>query len=637
MNRKLVPALAAVLLSVPALLGAEEAAAPAPKPAEPAKDGAVTIPVKVNAVLTKEEAELQAYIKAAFGSRKSLSGRKPQAIGVRQAVLQGLLKNLTIARTEKEEDVVKAAREEAKAVFDPVISASVNHTHQQSFDRTRIGRVFKRATVNVGGQNLLIFDKDAQEATQIESLVFTNPRSAHFRRERVDASSENPTGPSEVEDFTISIDQQLPWGHSVSFAGTSVRKETFNELGGEFGMPWSTNLSASLVIPIPFSKDWGSYAPAETGVKVATLNKERAYYDTKTVINTTMLSFDNAFWALAGAAENLRATMENRKQLEKLLGDLNKMVEAGRATDYGKQQMEAELAAVKELEEGAWGAYFQASNALVNLLDLDKSTVLIPDAYRGMFAEKSQGLNTKTAQEIAAENRPEIKAEKTSAKVSEVLVRFQQNQTKPDLKVNLRYDHQQLNFAFGYQDLWDSIRNLPNQDARVQSYEFAFSRAVQQRTNYGNANAARAALAAQNITVESTINRVEQEVGDALVDFYSRKRQVELATENLRLATQTYKEANDFFEKGRLTEFEITTKNRELLLADLNLVSANVAYKSAESRLLFAQGILPYLYANMTAQNSLENRRIGVLDSASALRFFGPSGAKPAPAAEPKK
>ncbi|MCW8132494.1 MAG: TolC family protein, partial [Planctomycetota bacterium] len=528
----------------------------------------------------------------------------------------------SIGKQEKDESIVKSAVEEARAVFDPVINANFTHAYNQSFDRKRIGRVFHRRTVNVGGQNLLIFDAEAQEATQIESLVFANPRPDFYRREQVDASSENPTGPAADETFDITFEQQLPWGHSITFGGTSIRHQTFDELMGEFGAPWITNLQASFVIPIPFSKDWGSYAPAETGIKVANLNRERAFWDTKTVINNTIVTIDHAFWNLAAAAENLRAASENRKSVETILADLKKMVEAGRATDYGNQQVEAELAAVREVEEGAWGAYLQASNFLVNLLDHDKKTVFIPAGYTRLI-EEHMALNTKEANQIAIENRPELKAARVSAKVSAVLVRFQQNQTKPDLKVSGTYQHKQLNFKFGYQDWWDSIRALPNQDARVQTYQFDFSRAVFNRTVYGNANAARAGEAQANVTVEATVNQIEQDVGDALVSLLSRKRQVELAAENLRLARETLKQAKEFYTGGRLTEFEIVTHNRTVLLADLSLVAASAAYKSAESQLLFAQGVLPYQYASMTAPNSLEQRRIGVLTQANALRFFG--------------
>lgn len=635
------------LLSAAFVLRAEEAPAtkPAQPQAEPKKDEPIKVPVTITEPVPQREADLQAYLKGNFpgkdgAGRKSLTGRNPELITVRQAVLAGLLKNLSIGKQEKDEAVIKAAVEEARAVFDPVINALVNHAYNESFDRQRIGRVFHRATVNVGGQNLLIFDADAQEATQIESLVFANPRPNFYRREQVDANSENPTGPAADETLSISFDQQLPWGHSISFGGTSIRHQTFDELMGEFGAPWTTNLSAAFIVPIPFSKDWGPYAPAETGIKVANLNRERAFWDTKTVINTTLVTIDHAFWSLAAAAENLRASTENRKSVESILAKLKEMVKAGRTTDYGNQQVEAELAAVKEVEEGAWGAYIQASNALVNLIDHDKNTILIPSGYSKLVDEHVK-LNTAEANQIAEENRPELKAAKISAKVSAVLVRFQQNQTKPDLKIHGRYDHKQLNFKFGYQDWWDSIRALPNQDARVQTYELDFSRAVFNRTVYGNANAARAIEAQSNITVENTVNQIEQDVGNALVDLMSRKRQVELASENLRLAQETLKQAKEFFEGGRLTEFEIVTHNREVLLADLSLVSATAAYKSAESQLLFAEGILPYLYANLTATNSLEQRRIGVLTQANALRYFGmaaPKEAAPAKAeAAPKK
>lgn len=635
MRRSLALPLIAAALAVAAYWAPGLCAADAAAPAAPEKkEETAKVPVAVAPALTEAETNLKTYIENAFpkegaqGGRSALTNRKPTAVTAQQAALAGLLRNLSMARAEKQEEVVKAAREEARAVFDPVLTASFDKTHTETFTRHRIGRVFHRATQLINGENRLVFSPEAQEATQIQYLIFANPRPNFYTHERVDASVRSPQEPQGSYTFAAQIDQQLPWGPVVSISGVSVRQQTFNELGGEFGAPWTTSLNVTVDLPLPGTKDFGRYAFADVQLKVAGYDKERAFWDTKTIINSTMVDIDHAYWDLAGAVENLRASVDNRKSLEKILADIEKMIAAGRTTDYGRQQVVAELANVKESEEAAWEGFIKASNRLNNLLDQDKSLVFFPLGYSKLLYE-TLALNTKDANEIALENRPELKAEKISKKASDLLEQFQKHQVRrPDIRFKGSYDHKQLGFVFGYQDWWDSMRNLQHQDARVENYALIYTRAVQQRTLRGQYDGAKAAAAQQGVLVEQTVNTIEQDVGDAMVLLMTRKKQLELAAENLKLAQESLKLAKEFFDGGRLTEFEIVTKNRDVLFADFSNISAAVEYKKAESQLLFAEGILPYLYANMTAPNSLEKRRIGVLDSANALRFFGPSGAK---------
>ena len=44
------------------------------------------------------------------------------------------------------------------------------------------------------------------------------------------------------------------------------------------------------------------------------------------------------------------------------------------------------------------------------------------------------------------------------------------------------------------------------------------------------------------------------------------------------------------------------------------------------AELLAAEGVLPYRYAEMTAPNGFERRRVRALESSQALHFFAPAG-----------
>ncbi len=134
--------------------------------------------------MTESEANLKSFVESAFpkegaqGGRRALANRKSAAVTVQQAALAGLLRNLEMARAEKQEDVIKAAREEARAVFDPVLTASFEKDYSETMTRHRIGRVFHKATQLINGENRLVFSPDAQESTQIKYLIFARARTS---------------------------------------------------------------------------------------------------------------------------------------------------------------------------------------------------------------------------------------------------------------------------------------------------------------------------------------------------------------------------------------------------------------------------------------------------------------------------
>ncbi len=468
-----------------------------------------------------------------------------------------------------------------------------------------------------------MLSEEAQEQTTIQQIVFLNPRVAQFKRQKVQASQKTPGVTNDT--FNLRVDQQLPWGASLFLTGASVRQETFDELQGEFGRPWSTQLSANVVMPIPFTKDFGPYSTQDVSLKIADLDKQRAFWDTKTVINSTLVAIDHAYWELAASMETLRATIENRKSVETLVDNVKKLLEAGRATEYGKLQMETEVATVKELEEAAWNQYIQSSNALANLLDYDKDLVLIPAAY-SLRLNETPVWSQDEAYAAGMHYRPELMAERISAKASNVLVRFQRDQLRPDVLFTTNFQHEQFGGLFGYHTWTDSLSSLQNQDARKQNFTATYTYPVMNRALKSAYKEAKAGADQQGISVEIAQNSVEQQIGDALVFIASSKAKAALAMEDYKLATLSYDQAKQLHENGRMTEFELVSKSRDVLNADLSQVRASIEYKKSETQLLAAEGVLPYRYAEMAAPNSFERRRVRALESSQALHFFAPTG-----------
>ncbi len=647
----LVTSLLGCTLSFSSMAGeAEKPAEPVKKTEEAKPDAKVVDDQKIPAVLpvklSEHEAQLHSAVTGAFpkdgkGGRSYFNGRKLKMLSLRQSVLHALEKNLTIMRQGKFEEVSKSALEKAKAVFDPVFSASVTYNRFEKFDRKETARRFRTATepfdlngngvIDPNEENVLILDKEAQDQSAIFALVFRDPRPAGFIKDTQQASRESAEGPAEDLAYSFSVSQQLPWGNQVGIGYTARRKETYFLKGfrvispgtREYGRPWSSSITLNLLVPAPFMKDFGRNSGAETGVDVAEFAKERAYWDTKTVINSTLLFVDLAYWDIAGTLESLRATIDNRKLLEAQMSAVEERLKAGRTTDYSMQQTKARLASVKSSEEVAWASYHRASNALVNLLDLDETTVIFPAGYSEFGTEK---LSTAEDEIVATglATRPEIQAEKTSKKISIVLLDFAENQKRPNLKLNFTYGFSQvLEQLFGYRSLEDSFMSITSPDTIDQTYSATYLMPWRNRALESAHRQAGYALNQQKITVRDTENLVEQQLSDALVLYLSSKKAHAIATETFKKAKEAYNNAKTLYDANRLTEFEIISKSSDLLNADLDFVSASVSFKKAEANLLGAQGILAAYYADRSSDGALLDKvRLKKIAESKPLEFF---------------
>lgn len=689
--------------------------------------------------IPENEQKLHALVKGAVGAdakaaRASLKNKTPREISAAQAALKGIERNLGILRQAIQEDISRAALQEAKAVFDPVITISFSHTMQQQNNRYVEVKTYQKATVktplgyDANGNPLTdengniiyldVLDQGSQAIPKfpLKRLVFNMPRIQGFPVKRSPASVENPNGPVQVEKPSLRIDQQLPWGPSVFITLASQRQETYFDDGPDASIdqriqalnqiladqnvseaekaaaraqqvilqkafkrsvlhfmgtsrPWTSYLQLGGYIPVPCTRDWGEYARADVGVKLAKLDKERAFWDTKTVINSTLRDVDWTYWGLVGALENLRAVSENRKLLEVLQSDIQKLLDAGRTTAYGKLQIDGQVAGVKEQEAAAWAAYVQASNALVNLLDLEENLLLLPAGYTKNLGEQLS-LNTGEAFTVALENRPDLKAQRISGKVSEVLVQSARHGVKPDLRAAADVKFSQNTQPFGYKTWSQSLQSLlfdsgsrtrhwvnlpipgvykPSSEAQLRTMRKAEDtsgpdvRTVTGSLSYSWPFLNRAVKAdlrsvelsrdMQDLSIQMTENVVEEDIGDAIVGVLSTKAQYDMAQEQYRLAESQYKLAAELMAGGRMTEFEMITRSADLLSADLGRIAAATAYKKAESELLRAEGVLPNTYAAMRAQSALEGERLESLAASKALRFFEPMAVGPGEAA----
>ncbi|HYG77169.1 MAG TPA: TolC family protein [Planctomycetota bacterium] len=741
----------------PAAAVAADKNAPDAQPANAAAPEKEVVTVSLSAAelatLAENERKLLEMIQQSYSGkdgtgRAYFKSRKPQTIFAGQAIVKGLERNLFIQRQEKQEDIARAARMEARAVFDPIFTVSFTHSmFTQNARSEKVSKFRRPAVQDLRGRlqdpNFIPANTDRVGVTDIadtsvpkipiKELIYDRiippGQKTLVGPEKGIASDKNPNGPVQTEVPSFRIDQQLPWGPAVFISASSRRSESFFDDGFDAATnlqltlakqtvrerleaevrarqgnenlteqeitdivdeelparlradpavrqyqiafdrstrrgqgtsrPWSSSFVGGFATPVPGTKDWGPYSRADLGIKLANLDKERAYWDTKTVVNQTLRDIDFAYWDLVGTIEQLRAVTENRKLLDGLAGELRKQLDAGRTTQYGVIQIEAQQASVREQEETAWANFAQASNFLNTLLNEEQDTLFLPAGYTKALTEQLKW-RPEEAMVIAKENRPELKAAQVGGKVSELLVQFQKNQVKPDLKYGFTFSVSQSSRPFGFKTWQQSLAgmfgngkegahlvNVPvkgvgtpsnltqikqvykkddnaGPDTRQHSHTLAYNWPLGNRGLKAALRESEISRDQQDIAIDLTENGIEQDVGNAVVNLLSAKESYDIAVENYRLASSAYDDASGLLNAGRLTEFEIVSRSRDLLFADLARITASINLKKAETQLLQSQGVLPNAFATLRSMTDLDQQRLSTLKERKALRFFTP-------------
>ena len=259
-------------------------------------------------------------------------------------------------------------------------------------------------------------------------------------------------------------------------------------------------------------------------------------------------------------------------------------------TAYEMAQAEVEIETVRNQEEIAWSAYVLASNALTDTLNYEPDAIILPAGYDTAFSA-DYSIDLEGALQTALTHRDELKVSNADIETSNLLVRFRENQLKPDLSLQFSVSYGQSDLAFGYASLGGSLARIIDPDTSNYfigiSYRLPIGK-VAERSALGQARI-RSMQATDNYKLlELTI---VEEVNSALADFRSAETQVQLAYGNLELAELSYDRVVRLQDLGLATQFEKLRTFSGLLDARTGLITAQVAYHQSYSRLLASQGL----------------------------------------------
>jgi outer membrane protein TolC len=614
--------------------------------------------------VAEREQAINDVIRGAFNARSSegvwqtLNGKKLVEIDPHAVALAALNKNLSIQRSRLSQDIVNAALEEAKALFDPVLNLSFNYSNSRDFARTETVSRFHKATVhctgnlavdppecavidndpnlNPGGPGTGIFSRSNDflffgNGSPVQLLGYTQPRPAGFRTQSQIAHPVSVTGHNEQYTADFTVTQLLPWGPSLNFNYETVYKDAIflNNVGsphttvGSYHRPWTVNMSLSLSTPVPGSANFGpDAASADVQNHLARLNDEQAVWRVKNDINAILLSVDLTYWDLVGTTNNFYAALQNQQGVEQLLKKTEEMYQLREVTDYSRTQVQARLESVKNQVEKAKNDYIKASNALQPLLDSGADVVYLPIQYSVSLATPLEVDPAQLKKEQVALN-PLLQAQGYNVQSAEVVLKQSDINRQPNLTINANANFLESNGTFGFTEWTNAMQKaFGAPDIVTQSYSLRLLRQWENRAPEAAYIQAKDNREISELALRSTENTLTHALGDATVSLVSARARTDIARRNWQLAQTAYQKSIDQQRTRTVTEYEIITQSQNLLQATNAWISAVISAKQAEASWLAARGELAAKYAERVAQTSAEEGRVKALAMQNAVPLF---------------
>jgi outer membrane protein TolC len=571
------------------------------------------------------------------GALSYLRNRQLLVLTNTEALQAAQQNNLAIQASQQDKEIAREFFRESKAVFNPLLNLSGSYDRTDTYDRSEsITRqradpinpttVFgdrvvpgltpnppndegiTNATNSFGDFVCVTVDGDLVNGSQC-SLRTTSRTLREFASIR--------TRPLEAWSFAFGATQLFPWGQSLNAEFQSIHQLknffrfdrsgldqplSFSDPIGRGGaFPWTSSFVATFITPLPFSKNFGPYGSvANVGVMLADRGDRQAAWNLEAQANEVLRAVDGAYWDVVRAIRQLQITIEQRQVLEALAKRAQRLFEAQTITTYDKAQTEANLENIKNQEQIAWNSFVASSNSLVELLNYEPGTIILPVGYSAdLLASEGKPpipIEPREAFDTAMESRPEIKASQIVVESSDILVKHRQTQIRPDLNLTAGVALNQSNAVLGYESWDESFSNVFNPD------NSNFFVGVNFRIPFGNL-AAKSALSQARIgrnqamdQSQQTINTVTQEINTVIADAYSTHARINQTRASLDLAQLAYNKAELLKEQGLVTDFELLRKLSDLLSARAAYIDTLVEYRKTRARLLKAQGVLAAQY-----------------------------------------
>ncbi|CAK0769210.1 TolC family protein [Azospirillaceae bacterium] len=666
---------AALLLSSAPVLAAEDAAL---EKADYDRHAGAVVEVVYSQVQATPSARdrnkrslLETLLKERSASNSNLKNRPISGLTLRQAVAlgasEGVRKNLSLvignADLERMEEFIR----EANAVFDPVFDLSIGYNRSDTYYRARIGKVWNKnfgpSTIDntyltgvsvddfasaskhmlhrvnlcaLSSGYLCAYPDKLPQDPFVLAYGWAQYKGFNLEERQIVASpgrKANKGHPKQQTTYSLGLTQQLPWGGQIVLSDKTIQQKVYYDSknyweDGQF----STTLTGTLTMPLPFTKGSGQDNSNNIAIRRAKLAREQIDWVYKATVNQVVRDIQIVYLELARQLESLDVTVKHRDAVNKLRERMDRLYAAGQGTRYQKAQLDAEVVKADVRIEQALQAYVNASVSLAALIGDPNATrggeIFLPYAY-GQDLDRVQTFKAEEVIETAFKERPELTVDKLNRDMSELSLKLAENSARPDVKFQAALTSAEDGSTYGYQtpfhSHWAAVgtNNDSHPDSLNHNYSLTYTYPWMNHGPEASAEKARLSVEDQELAIQATQSRVRREIGDrlsALQTAQTRKRLRHDDAANMRL---TYQALQRRMEAGIVSEDELTNTLRQRLDAELGEISAQIDIKQAEIYLLAAQGIISRVLPIQTAQSDVDRRRIDLLADAGYLHYFG--------------
>jgi outer membrane protein TolC len=399
------------------------------------------------------------------------------------------------------------------------------------------------------------------------------------------------------------IDAQIGWRQRVITGGLfdlAFQPSRFESDGGGGFFPsrqFTANWQASFRQPL-LRGAWSDFNLA--GVTSARYRLTQAHHDFDRTVQDTLLQIVQAYWELVFARENWRvvdsalgvAEEQLRITLERIrveeLAPRDRVADEAEVARRREELITAENT-IRDREDDLRRLLYDGSESRIwryNLRPISPIAVE-PGASFPAFEDLV---------EVAMQNRPDLRALRSSVAAAEVAAMEAERDILPQLDLVSSYSSdgvssddpvggQSGGFRRAFQDATD--QEFPDWSVRL---EFAIP--IGNHAARSRARRAQLEVERQRRQLHGATLDVQKEVREALRRLRTLGQSIRATQESVRLAETNLETEQVKQRVGASTAFEVQRRNQELREARSRLLRNQLDYRTAESRLLYVQGLL---------------------------------------------
>lgn len=399
-----------------------------------------------------------------------------------------------------------------------------------------------------------------------------------------------PGSETDSDSFSGSLGGLTPWGMTYGLSGNAN-----DQYGKSFGLDSNTN-----VVSTPFSSSQSSVALDVTqpllknfwidgtrlSISVAKIGVKQSDLGLKSQIMSLITQVETAYYGLEFQIENVKVNQKALELAQRLLAENKKRVEVGALAPLDEKQAEAEVAARQADLIAAQNTLRNAENLFRNIFNDDfiaartKALELTPSP-----AAERQLFNVQDSWARAFENRPDYLSAKLDLEKQGVQLKFDQNQIYPQLDVVATYGYNGSGREFS-----DSLDQTKSRDLPFYAYGGRLvvplgNGAARNRHKSSKAVYEQLLLGLKSLE-QGIFVEVENDINAAQANF----ERIEATRKAREYAEAALAAEQKKLENGKSTSFFVLSMQRDLTQALSNEITAIAQYKISLAQFAQAEG-----------------------------------------------